>query len=59
MAEILISPDRRSVAIRSVYAETPSMEFGVFHQQHGGHWAAREELQDWVPLDSPPAEDPL
>jgi hypothetical protein len=51
MAEVLISPDRRSVAIRSAYADDGDMAFGVMHDRHGGHWSPRAALEDWTPLD--------
>lgn len=56
MKEILVSPDREFVAIRSVYAEDGDMEFGVMHQQRGGHWSSRKALEGWTPLEVPEPE---
>jgi hypothetical protein len=48
MAEVLISPDKKSVAIRSVYAEDGDMAFGVMHNRAGGHWSSRVALEGWT-----------
>jgi hypothetical protein len=53
MNGVRLSPDGKSVAIRSVYDENGDMAYGVMHSANGGHWASWAEVQGWQPLDLP------
>lgn len=55
MSEILVSPDRRSVAIKTGDPR-PHMEYGVMTSDNGGHHCGVDRLAGWKPLDVPEPE---
>jgi hypothetical protein len=52
MADVRISPDGQSVAIRSAYPEDAFNAYGVMHAQHGGHWAEAADVESWTVLSN-------
>lgn len=60
MAEVRISPDGDSVAIRSENAEDSWNAWAVMNRVNGGYWAKAEQVSDWniVTATEPPAPAP-
>lgn len=47
MAEVRISPDGDSVAIRSENAEDAWNAWAVMNRINGGHWSKSDQVADW------------
>lgn len=47
MAEVRISPDGDSVAIRSENAEDSWNAWAVMNRINGGHWSKSDQVADW------------
>lgn len=54
--EVRVSPDRKSVAIRSDNPAESWNAWGVMNAINGGHWSATSELEGWTTLDVPEGE---
>lgn len=54
MAEVRLSPDGNSSAIRSDAPEEDWRAWGVMDRHNGGHWAATDEVADWAVLAAAP-----
>ena len=61
MAEVRISPEGDSVAIRSENAEDSWNAWAVMNRVNGGYWAKAEQVSDWnivTATESPVAPEP-
>lgn len=53
MAEVRVSSDGDSVAIRSDYPEEAWNAWAVMHRVNGGHWSKDSEVSDWDVIVEP------
>jgi len=50
MVDIRVSPDEKSVAIRTIFPEDAFNAYGAMTADNGGHFATKDEVADWTPL---------